>query len=61
MPTRELLSEARRARFAALALAGALLGEMRRREIVAPALYAVDRLAWETRRRAQNAPSSAAS
>ena len=32
---------------------GALLEEMRRREIIAPALYAVERLAWETRRRAQ--------
>ena len=35
------------------ALVGALLEEMRRREILAPALYAVERLAWETRHRAQ--------
>ncbi len=35
------------------ALVGALLEEMRRGEIVAPALYAVERLVWETRRRAQ--------
>lgn len=36
------------------ALIGALLEEMRRREIVAPALYALERLAWETRRRVQS-------
>lgn len=35
------------------ALVGALLEEMRRRHIVAPALSTVERLAWETRRRAQ--------
>ncbi len=35
------------------ALVGALLEEMRRRGIVAPALSAVERLTWETRRRAQ--------
>lgn len=35
------------------ALVSALMEEMRRREIVAPALYAVERLAWGTRRRAQ--------
>jgi TnpA family transposase len=35
------------------ALVGALLEEMRRRRIVAPALSTVERLAWETRRRAQ--------
>lgn len=35
------------------ALVGALLEEMRRREIVAPALSSVERLAWETRRRTQ--------
>ncbi|MDP9424737.1 MAG: DUF4158 domain-containing protein [Actinomycetota bacterium] len=35
------------------ALVGALLEEMRRREIVAPALSTTERLAWETRRRAQ--------
>ncbi len=35
------------------ALIGALLEEMRRREIIVPALYALERLAWETRRRAQ--------
>ena len=34
------------------ALVGALVEEMRRRQIVAPALHAVERLAWETRRRA---------
>ncbi|MDP9476483.1 MAG: DUF4158 domain-containing protein [Actinomycetota bacterium] len=35
------------------ALVGALLEEMRRREIVAPALSTTERLAWETRHRAQ--------
>ena len=35
------------------ALVGAVLEEMRRREIVAPAVHTVERLAWETRRRAQ--------
>ncbi|MDP9458580.1 MAG: DUF4158 domain-containing protein [Actinomycetota bacterium] len=35
------------------ALVGALLEEMRRREIVSPAVHTVERLAWETRRRAQ--------
>lgn len=35
------------------ALVEALLEEMRRRQIIFPALYAVERLAWETRRRAQ--------
>ncbi len=35
------------------ALVGALLEEMRRREIVAPALSTAERLAWENRRRAQ--------
>ncbi len=35
------------------ALVGALLEEMRRREIIAPAISSVERLAWETRRRAQ--------
>ncbi len=35
------------------ALVGALLGEMRRRRIVALALSTTERLAWETRRRAQ--------
>lgn len=35
------------------ALVGALLEEMRRKEIIAPALYALERLAWETRHRAQ--------
>lgn len=33
------------------ALVGALLEEMRRREIVAPALSTVERLAWEGRSR----------
>ena len=35
------------------ALVEALLEEMRRRQIIAPALYAVEGLAWEARRRAQ--------
>ena len=35
------------------ALVGALLEEMRRRQIVAPRLSTTERLAWETRRRAQ--------
>ena len=35
------------------ALVGSLLEEMRRRAIVAPALSTTERLAWETRRRAQ--------
>ena len=35
------------------ALVGALLEEMRNRQIIAPALYTVERLSWETRRRAQ--------
>jgi TnpA family transposase len=35
------------------ALVQALLEEMRHRQIIAPALYAVERLVWETRRRAQ--------
>lgn len=34
-------------------LVTALIDEMRRREIIFPALYAVERLAWENRRRAQ--------
>ena len=33
------------------ALVEALLEEMRRRQIIAPALYAVEGLAWEARRR----------
>jgi|GEM_PF-1913452 len=36
-----------------VALVTALIEEMRTRKIVAPALYVVERLAWETRRRAQ--------
>jgi hypothetical protein len=35
------------------ALVGALLEEMRRRWIVAPALSSIERLAWETKRRAR--------
>lgn len=34
-------------------LVAAVLGEMRQRQIIAPALHAVERLAWESRRRAQ--------
>ncbi|MBA4116103.1 MAG: DUF4158 domain-containing protein [Rubrobacter sp.] len=37
------------------ALVQALLAEMRARNIVAPALYAVERLGWEVRRRARRA------
>ena len=36
-----------------VALVTALVEEMRARTIVAPALYLIERLAWETRRRAQ--------
>jgi len=36
-----------------VALVAALVEEMRARTIVAPALYLIERLAWETRRRAQ--------
>lgn len=36
-----------------VALVTALIEELRTRKIVAPALYVVERLAWETRRRAQ--------
>lgn len=37
------------------ALVEALLGEMRARNIVAPALYAVERLGWEVRNKARHA------
>ncbi|MDP9411718.1 MAG: Tn3 family transposase [Actinomycetota bacterium] len=42
-----------------LALVEALLEEMRRRSIVVPALYAVERLAWEARREARSAVAEA--
>lgn len=37
-----------------IALVEALIEEMRRTKIIIPAMSTVERLAWETRRRAQN-------
>src|SRR6266571_606923 len=54
MPTRELLSPAQRAQFLSLpALVGALIEEMRDRQIIIPGITTVERLGWEVRRRAQ--------
>src|SRR6266568_2351269 len=54
MPTRELLSPAQRAQFLSLpALVGALIEEMRDRQIIIPGITTVERLGWEVRCRAQ--------